>query len=154
MPPRPAPPRDPSQRPTGQSPARSLAVRLRSLLGRYRVGSVPVPAKAPLPGDAGSRPLKLARAILWWEALWPPLWRPLSLLGLFLALAWMGLFLHLSPWLHVPLLLAALAGVGFLAWQGLCWRLMWAMAQLQPELAMSWMQSPVVFWVEHPLWVG
>lgn len=119
MPPRPTPPRDTSQRPAGNSPARTLAARLRALLGRYRVGSVPVPAKAPLPGDAGSRPLKLARAILWWEAVWPPLWRPLSLLGLFLALAWMGLFVHLSPWLHVPLLLATLAGVGYLAWQGL-----------------------------------
>lgn len=119
MPPRPTPPRDPSQRPASQSHARTLAVRLRLLLGRYRVGSVPVPAKAPLPGDAGSRPLKLARAILWWEALWPPLWRPLSLLGLFLAVAWMGLFVHLSPWLHVPLLLTALGGVGYLVRQGL-----------------------------------
>ncbi len=119
MPPRPAPPRDPGPRPAGQSPARTLAARLRSLLGRYRMGSVPPPAKPPLPGDAGSRPLKLARAILWWEALWPPFWRPLSLLGLFLAVAWMGLFVHLSPWLHVPLLLLMLGGVGYLVRQGL-----------------------------------
>lgn len=58
------------------------------------------------------------RLVLWWERLLPALWQPLSLLGLFLALAWMGLFVHLSPWLHVPLLLAVLGGVGLLSWSG------------------------------------
>ncbi|MFV3129278.1 TIGR02302 family protein [Niveispirillum sp. KHB5.9] len=121
MPPRPAPSSNPRPRSAGPAPARTLAARLRAVLSRYRVGSVPgssLPGRAPLPGDADSRPLKLARAVLWWEALWPALWRPLSLLGLFLAAAWAGLFIHMSPWLHVPLLLAILGGIGFLSWQG------------------------------------
>lgn len=121
MPPRPPPSSTPRPRPP--APVRPLAARLRAVLERYRVGGgaagrVP-PGKPPLPGDADSRALQLARAILWWEALWPALWRPLSLLGLFLALAWMGLFIHMSPWLHVPLLLATLGGAGWLTWQGL-----------------------------------
>lgn len=122
MPPRPAPSSNPHPRPAEPPPGRALAARLRGLLSRYRVGAVPgrpAPNRASLPGDSNSRPLKLARAILWWEALWPALWRPLSLLGLFLAGAWAGLFIHLSPWLHVPLLLATLGGIGFLVWQGL-----------------------------------
>ncbi len=120
MPPRPTPSSNPRPRPP--APARPLAARLRAVLERYRVGGavgrVP-PGKPPVPGDADSRPLKLATATLWWEALWPALWRPLSLLGLFLALAWMGLFIHMSPWLHVPLLLAMLGGTAYLFWQGL-----------------------------------
>ncbi|OYQ34802.1 TIGR02302 family protein [Niveispirillum lacus] len=119
MPPRPAPSSTPTPRP--EAPVRPLAARLRTLLDRYRTGGqgrLP-PGKAPLPGDADSTALKLARAALWWERLWPALWRPLSLLGLFLALAWMGLFIRMSPWLHVPLLLAILGGTGWLVRQGL-----------------------------------
>lgn len=102
-------------------PAGSLLDRLRNLLPGARGDAAGPGGMAPVrPGDAGSRSMRAAGAILWWEALWPAAWRPLSLAGLFLAAAWGGLFLHLSVWLHMPLLLGLLAGLAWLGHQG--WR--------------------------------
>ncbi|MFV3074623.1 TIGR02302 family protein [Niveispirillum fermenti] len=123
----PQPPgRSASDRQAPDRQAGSLLPRLRNLLrGRRRTGpgqggpgqGGTTPAR---PGDAGSRPMRVAGAVLWWEALWPALWRPLSLAGLFLAAAWGGLFIHLPVWLHVPVLLVLLAGLAWLGRQG--WR--------------------------------
>lgn len=63
--------------------------------------------------------LRLARLVLDFEGLWRALWQPAALVLLFLALAWIGLFALLSPWLHVPLLLGFLGAVGYTAWRGL-----------------------------------
>lgn len=114
------PRRPPAPRPAPRAAARSLAVRLRGLMDRYRPGparAVPVTRTAQ-PGDSDSRPLRAARALLWWEGLWRAFWQPLSLLGTFLAAAWAGLFIHLSIWLHAPLLLAVLGAIGWLGWRG------------------------------------
>ncbi|MGH6719305.1 MAG: DUF4175 family protein, partial [Alphaproteobacteria bacterium] len=50
------------------------------------------------------------RALAWlalaWEALWPALWQPSALAGLFLALALLGAWEAVPGWLHA----AALAG--------------------------------------------
>ncbi len=50
--------------------------------------------------------LFVARLILFIERLWPALWPPLALVGLFLALAFLGLPTMLQPWLHIALLAA------------------------------------------------
>lgn len=99
-------------------PVRHAAGKAMDLLTR-QAAMRPAP-RTPGPGDADSRPLRLALAVLWWEMLWAALWQPLSLAGLFLALAWMGLFTSMSAWIHVPLLLAALVGIGWLVRRG--WR--------------------------------
>jgi len=75
------------------------------------------PARAPR--DPAARRLRLARLVLDAEALWRGLWRPLTAGGLFLALAWMGLFITMPAWLHVLMLLGSLGGVGWLGWRDL-----------------------------------
>ncbi|MDG5497663.1 TIGR02302 family protein [Niveispirillum sp. BGYR6] len=75
------------------------------------------PAKAPR--DPAARRLRLARLVLDAEALWRGLWRPLTAGGLFLALAWMGLFIAMPAWLHAMMLLGTLGGIGWLGWRDL-----------------------------------
>jgi uncharacterized protein (TIGR02302 family) len=53
---------------------------------------------------AYTRLLIFARLVLWWEQLWPRLWPPLGVMGLFLALALMDAFAALSGWVHSLLL--------------------------------------------------
>ena len=52
------------------------------------------------------RRLVLAGLALFWERLWPALWPPLGVLGLFLALALLDLLPRLPGWLHLALLAA------------------------------------------------
>ena len=51
----------------------------------------------------------LARAALLFESLWPALWPPLAVVGVFLAAALLNLPPLLPPWLHIGLLLAVAA---------------------------------------------
>jgi uncharacterized protein (TIGR02302 family) len=58
----------------------------------------------------------LARAVLWVERLWPALWPPLGVAGLFLVIALLGLPALLPPLVHAALLLVfAVAIVALLA---------------------------------------
>lgn len=52
--------------------------------------------------------LGLARAALFFEAVWPALWPATATAGLFLALALLDVFAQLPLWLHVPLVIAFL----------------------------------------------
>jgi hypothetical protein len=61
----------------------------------------------------------LARLALGWERLWPALWPPLGVLGLWLTIALLGLPLLLPGWARL-LLAAGFAGaLGFVAWRSL-----------------------------------
>ncbi|WP_239451640.1 DUF4175 family protein, partial [Elioraea rosea] len=53
----------------------------------------------------------LARAALFWERLWPALWPPLGVAGVFLIVALSGLLGLLPGWLHLVLLVGF--GLGF-----------------------------------------
>ena len=64
-----------------------------------------------------ARGRRLARWALLWEGLWPRLWPALGTIGLFLTLAWAGLFLHLPPWLHIALLALFAVGLGLALWR-------------------------------------
>ncbi len=70
-------------------------------------------ARAPSdqPPAIGRRALVQARLALWWEALWPVLWRAAAVAGLFAALALFGLFERLPFLLHLTLLLAFAAAL-------------------------------------------
>lgn len=63
--------------------------------------------------------IALARLVLWWEALWPAIWPPLGVAGLFVAAALLGLPQALPPAAHAALLLAVGALVALLCWRGL-----------------------------------
>lgn len=63
--------------------------------------------------------LRLARAALWWERLWPALLPPICLAGLFLALALLDVLPLLPGWLHALVLSAFTGGSLFLLWRGL-----------------------------------
>lgn len=79
------------------------------------------PAKVAAEADALARGyrlhLRLSRAALFWESLWPALWPLGSVTGLFLALALMDVLAGLDGWLH----LAVLAGFGAAALAALAW---------------------------------
>ncbi|MBI5162414.1 MAG: DUF4175 family protein [Magnetospirillum sp.] len=75
------------------------------------------PDDAPHTGLAGR--LRLARAVLVWERLWPALVPPLSLVGSFLALALMDVLPLLPGWLHGLVLAGHAGGIAFLGWRGL-----------------------------------
>ena len=56
----------------------------------------------PAPGNGGGEPLlttalKRVRWMIFWERLWPPLATLATVIGLFLALSWLGLWLWLPP---------------------------------------------------------
>jgi hypothetical protein len=59
-----------------------------------------------------------ARAALGWERLWPALWPPLGVLGVFLLVALLGLPLLLPPGARLLLSLAAFAAIAIAAWRG------------------------------------
>lgn len=52
------------------------------------------------------RLLVLAGATLFWESLWPRLWPFVTIVGLFVALAFLDVLPRLPPWLHLCLLVA------------------------------------------------
>ncbi|MGK7865737.1 DUF4175 domain-containing protein [Falsiroseomonas sp. E2-1-a20] len=59
-----------------------------------------------------------ARAALGWERVWPALWPPLGVLGVFLLVALLGLPLLLPPWARPVLSLVFLAGIAVAGWRG------------------------------------
>ena len=63
--------------------------------------------------------LLLARAVLFWERLWPALWPLVGVLGLFLTLALFDLLPLLPGWLHAALIFGFLAAAGFGAVRGI-----------------------------------
>lgn len=60
-----------------------------------------------------SRNIRLAKAVLFWEALWPALWPVLGLLGLFVLLALAGVFEILPQHFHIAALIVFLLAVGW-----------------------------------------
>jgi uncharacterized protein (TIGR02302 family) len=64
--------------------------------------------------------LRLARAAIWWERLWPAAWPALCVLGIFALLALFDLLTLLPGWLHAAVLAAlalAFAGAVFWGWR-------------------------------------
>ncbi|HEX6441141.1 MAG TPA: DUF4175 family protein, partial [Stellaceae bacterium] len=64
--------------------------------------------------------LRLARAAIWWERLWPAAWPALCVLGIFAALALFDLLTLLPGWLHAALLATlalGFAGAVFWGWR-------------------------------------
>jgi uncharacterized protein (TIGR02302 family) len=75
---------------------------------------------APRPGPGGLPPaarrrVRLARLALLWERVWPALWPPIGIGGLFLALALLDLPAFLPGWLHLGLLAVFVAAFVLLA---------------------------------------
>jgi uncharacterized protein (TIGR02302 family) len=60
---------------------------------------------------------RLARAALAWERLWPAIWPPLGVLGVFVLVALLGVPLLLPYWARPILAAAFLAGFGYAAWR-------------------------------------
>jgi uncharacterized protein (TIGR02302 family) len=75
--------------------------------------------QSPPPGLAGRlrRRRRLARAALTWERLWPALWPPLGVAGLFVLLALLGLPLLLPGWARSLLALGFAGAFGFAVWR-------------------------------------
>ena len=69
------------------------------------------------PGLARKR--AVARAALWFEQIWPAVWPPVGLTGLYLAAALLDLPAYLPPWPRIVLPALVLAGAGLLLWRGL-----------------------------------
>lgn len=65
------------------------------------------------------RRITLARVLLVWERLWPSLWHAAALVGLFVALALLGLFTGLPMALHWALLAIFALALGAALWRGL-----------------------------------
>ena len=74
-------------------------------------------ARDMLPGRL-ARGRWLARLALAWEGLWPRLWPILGVAGLFLVLAFGGLFLRLTLVPHLVLLGGFAVALGLVAWRG------------------------------------
>lgn len=68
--------------------------------------------------DRIERFVAVARAAILWERVWPALWPASGILGLYLAAALFDIFSHLPGFLHVLLLMAAAAGMGFALLRG------------------------------------
>lgn len=69
-------------------------------------------------GEPGFRLLQ-ARLALTWERLWPGLWPAVSVLALFVAVAFFNLLPALPGWLHLLILAGFAAGLGVALWRGL-----------------------------------
>ena len=69
--------------------------------------------------ESAERMVGLARAVLFWERLWPALWPGLCIVGLFAVLALSGLFTVLPAVLHLIVLCALFALAGFFFWRDL-----------------------------------
>lgn len=65
------------------------------------------------------RRIGIARILLVWETLWPALWPPVGLAGIFLSLALFGAFQRLPMALHWALLGASALLMAWLVWRGL-----------------------------------
>jgi uncharacterized protein (TIGR02302 family) len=65
-----------------------------------------------------ARGRRLARLALGWESLWPRLWPALGVAGVFLTLAFAGLFSFLPAWLHLLVLAGFVAALGAAVWHG------------------------------------
>ncbi|ONG50250.1 TIGR02302 family protein [Pseudoroseomonas deserti] len=61
---------------------------------------------------------RLARLALGWESLWPRLWPALGVVGIFLTVAFAGVFSFLPAWLHLLVLAGFIAAFGFAIWRG------------------------------------
>ena len=61
--------------------------------------------------------MRLARAALLWERVWPAAWPPLAVIGIFAVLALFDIFAALPGWLHIAVLaMLALAFAAAIAW--------------------------------------
>ncbi|HUD52924.1 TIGR02302 family protein [Parvibaculum sp.] len=80
--------------------------------------SAPRPDGPRLPARVERR-IRIARAILVWEALWPALWPPVGLGGLFLVLALFNAFAGLPMGLHWALLAGFGGLTAWMLWRGL-----------------------------------
>src|SRR5207248_5337456 len=61
--------------------------------------------------------MRLARAALLWERVWPAAWPPLAVFGIFAVLALFDIFAALPGWLHIAVLaMLALAFAAAIAW--------------------------------------
>jgi len=84
----------------------------------------PSTTQAPdLPPGLDGR-LWLARGALFWEKLWPDLWPPLAVIGVFLIFALFDLLPALPVWAHVAVLVLFAGALGAALWRGLR-RLRW-----------------------------
>ena len=93
-----------------------------------------------------SRRLGQARAVLWWEQVWPALWPLLALGGIFLVIAMTDALPQLQAWLHA-IVLAAFGVAGVVAlWRGFA-SLRWpdrAHARRRLETASGFTHRPLV----------
>ena len=62
--------------------------------------------------------IAVARAAIVWERVWPALWPASGIVGTYLAAALLGLFAVIPATLHALLLLAVVAGTGYLVYRG------------------------------------
>lgn len=60
-----------------------------------------------------------ARAVLWFERLWPAVWPAVGLAGAYVALALLDVPATLPPWVRIILLAAVVLAVGVALWRGL-----------------------------------
>src|SRR6185312_177025 len=67
------------------------------------------------PGPRVRQRLALARLALAWERLWVRLWVPVSLAGVFIALALTDILAHLPPWLHIAAVAVAAGVIAYAA---------------------------------------
>src|SRR5262245_58090271 len=58
-----------------------------------------------------------ARWAVAFERMWPAAWPLLSVIGLFLAISWLGIWQRLPAWLHAAGLVALVAGAVVAAWR-------------------------------------
>lgn len=82
---------------------------------------VPGAVERPVLPRAMSGRVQSARAALWWERAWPPLWPPVGVLGAYSTLALLGLF---DTWDLLPAwsaLLTTLGTAGYLAFRNRDW---------------------------------
>ncbi len=93
----------------------------RGEIAEARAGSSMAPRQPGPETDApealNPRTLRLARLALFWEKLWPAAWPAVGVVGLFAALAFVGLFALLPGWLHLLLLLGFGLALGWSAYR-------------------------------------
>lgn len=63
--------------------------------------------------------LALARLAIWWERLWPAIWPPLGIAGLFLTLALFDVLPLLPGWMHAGVLAALTAAFVWTLWRAI-----------------------------------
>ena len=80
---------------------------------------VPRRAEGPRLPPRVERRIRIARAILFWEALWPVLWPPAGVGGVFLVLALFGAFAGLPLGIHWAMLTGFGGLMAWMLWRGL-----------------------------------